>query len=428
VGSLQEQERTRRRDIIIQAGWLRRLLYFITASKLRSVISLIVSTAVAVTMVAVSIWLVQFSLDRYHSLIAESNDIGYGLFIYLFAVLGMFPALLIGSIITACVMMSISIIKLLLVRPRPLNVYDDILDGENAKNLTHRLHESITLDDSWFANTLLDINHPDESKGVVAITLPEYDTEVAGREARWARALIGGRTYTILCVETGSILPSVVINTRLVGVDILPNRFDNTTEVSFEGDAHAYYSIYATETMRKSVHTLIDPAALWSLVTRLDMCDVEFRGSKMLFLWEDGTSLPEDLLLQRSARVAPFVSKIVESHRITDTLTSDILEPLRPASSVSDMAFVFVAAPVFSLLTMVIYMISGGAAQMDSNPVMIVLFTLLIGLTFMLLPWMCVMLVLVVTMQLARMLLRGAASMRSVSRSRRYELYYRGRQ
>lgn len=426
--SVLEQERTTRRDSIVRAGWLRRLLYFVTASKLISAISLAVAIAVMLSMIAISIWLVQFSLDRYHSLIAESNNIGYGLFVYLFAVLGMFPALLISSIIAACIMISISIVKLLLVHPRPQSVHDTTSYDEYVKYPVHALYRSTTIDDSWFANTLLDSNQPNESKGVVAITLPEYDTVVAGKEAQWARALIGGRTYTILSVETGSVLPSVVINTRLVGVDILPDRFDNTTEVSFEGDAHAYYTIYATKTMRKSVHALIDPDALWSLVTRLDMCDVEFRGSKMLFLWEDGTSLPEDLLLLRSARVAPFVSKIGENRRSTNTLVSDALEPLRPASSVSDMGLVIVAAPVFSLLTMVIYMINGGAAQMDFSPIMIVLFTLLIGLTFMLLPWMCVMLILVVTIQLARMLLRGAASMRSVSRSRRYELYYRGRQ
>lgn len=419
--SFTSSEREKRQAAIQSAARLAWLETIIT-NRYKGLTSIAVALVILFLCVAGIVWCVDFAGDWYSTLVRESPEIGAGVWFYLVAVLGLFPVIILMS----GVYMSISIITILIrtifaSAPQQNNAAESTDIERYLATESHRLSSTESTESTDFANLLLD-RYPESSTVNGPTVLPIYTTIVSGQSARWARVLVDGRLYLALSVATDNALPHTMIDSCVEGVNILPRRNNNAQKISLAGDIDRYFAVYSTPANYRVVSDMLTPDVLWLLLMKLDMCDVELRGSHIIFLWPDTGKTDEILLHIRAARVSPFVQKLLRTQS-TNNASIDTMRPRRLPKYATYLNLVIASSLAISGITsfLLLPILSGYSDDWFSPTGWALMMFIL------LLPVMCVVVMLTFVVMVARGGRQVVTTLRMVARVRRYLYYYGGR-
>lgn len=359
--------------------------------------------------------MVNFIVYIYGALTAADWSIGPIVFVYLVAIFGVLPFVCAFGAI-ACLVQAIIIV---------LSAGGSYTTSPSdlGKNSTFTNWRAITTPSyaSPVQSILLDA-HPvaDTPTGSVVRTL--YTFSLDNRPASWSRALIDEKLFDILTVDVEARLPSLVINSNIEGAGILPHRYVDSTAIHVEGDVDKYFDIITSRGNELRVLELITPDVLWSLLLRLDTCDVEFRDNQIVFVWPMVLD-SESLYLSRAQRIADFAQRINRAHEREPMPPSESpLVPLNKKQLFGSLARLIVITCILALIGGVWFSLQLRAVNPEWWPSGILLLTFILFV-----PSLMTVFAFAISLASYRSILQLNERLKEATRIRRYLLYYKGR-
>lgn len=343
------------------------------------------------------------------SLIEWDSGLGFPLFVYIVATVGVWPAAIAASLAVMSAGSLVAVLRFKHYPSTPSVIDEDIVLADGWRGVER------VADMSIFDNLLFDA-YPIGRESPGSLIKARYTCSIAGRDAAWAQAWVQGRNYNILSVDAGNLLPSSVIDSRVDGAGVLPTHFVNACEVTPEGDVYKYFSLHTAEGHETALLKIITPNVLWSLVTKLDACDTEFRGNRIVFIWPEGEwSL--DALWQRAHKVEEFVAEVTRTLDDGEHAATPLI--LKPKRKLFD-----TLASVLALSGVIAITLGLSLSLWLNHPgpgTAILSFLLYI-------PSLCLMMTFVFAANIIRSMRDISWHVREVMRVREYLFYYRGRE